>query len=63
MISGAVRRMSLYQALGFEPFGPRVGTPEAPYQPMILTLENFARVSEASAGPASGAAAAVRSRQ
>jgi aspartate aminotransferase-like enzyme/GNAT superfamily N-acetyltransferase len=47
VISGAVRRMSLYQALGFESFGPRVGTPEAPYQPMTLTLENFVRVAEA----------------
>lgn len=47
VISGAVRRMSLYRALGFEAFGPRVGTPEAPYQPMTLTLENFLRMSEA----------------
>ena len=45
IISGAVRRLQLYRALGFEPFGPRVGTPEAPYQPMLLTLENFARAS------------------
>ncbi len=45
VISGAVRRMPLYRALGFEPFGPQVGTPEAPYQPMTLTLENFARAS------------------
>lgn len=45
VISGAVRRLQLYRALGFEPFGPRVGTPEAPYQPMLLTLENFARAS------------------
>jgi len=45
VISGAVRRMSLYRAMGFEPFGPQVGSPEAPYQPMTLTLENFARAS------------------
>jgi aspartate aminotransferase-like enzyme/GNAT superfamily N-acetyltransferase len=45
VISGAVRRMPLYRALGFEPFGPQVGSPEAPYQPMTLTLENFARAS------------------
>ncbi|HVW20110.1 MAG TPA: aminotransferase class V-fold PLP-dependent enzyme [Opitutaceae bacterium] len=50
VISGAVRRMSLYRALGFESFGPRVGTAEAPYQPMTLTLENFARVAEARRG-------------
>jgi aspartate aminotransferase-like enzyme len=45
MISGAVRRMPLYRALGFQAFGPRVGTADAPYQPMILTLENYARAS------------------
>jgi GNAT superfamily N-acetyltransferase len=45
VISGAVRRLPLYRALGFQPFGPRVGTPEAPYQPMILTLEDYARAS------------------
>jgi aspartate aminotransferase-like enzyme/GNAT superfamily N-acetyltransferase len=45
VISGAVRRMPLYRALGFEAFGPRVGTADAPYQPMMLTLENFARAS------------------
>ncbi|MGH7995968.1 MAG: aminotransferase class V-fold PLP-dependent enzyme [Opitutaceae bacterium] len=45
VISGAVRRMPLYRALGFEPFGPQVGTAEAPYQPMSLTLENYARAS------------------
>lgn len=50
VISGAIRRMSLYRALGFESFGPRVGTPEAPYQPMTLTLENFVRVAEARRG-------------
>jgi len=45
VISGAVRRKQLYRAMGFEPFGPSVGTPEAPYQPMMLTLESFARAS------------------
>ena len=45
VISGAVRRLPLYRALGFRPFGPRVGTPDAPYQPMILTLEDYARAS------------------
>ncbi|MEO5959317.1 MAG: aminotransferase class V-fold PLP-dependent enzyme, partial [Opitutaceae bacterium] len=43
VISGAVRRLKLYQALGFEAFGPVVGTAEAPYQPMFLTLEKFLR--------------------
>lgn len=41
VISGAVRQQKLYQHLGFVPFGPVVGTPEAPFQPMLLTLENF----------------------
>ncbi|MCL5096162.1 MAG: aminotransferase class V-fold PLP-dependent enzyme, partial [Candidatus Omnitrophica bacterium] len=41
VISGAVRQQKLYQHLGFFPFGPVVGTPEAPFQPMCLTLENF----------------------
>jgi len=47
IISGAVRRMSLYRALGFESFGPRVGTAEAPYQPMMQTLESFLQVVDA----------------
>jgi aspartate aminotransferase-like enzyme/GNAT superfamily N-acetyltransferase len=45
VISGAARRIPLYRALGFEPFGPAVGTAKAPFQPMTLTLESFARAS------------------
>lgn len=41
VISGTVRQLRLYRHLGFEPFGPRVGGPEAEYQPMMLTLERF----------------------
>lgn len=41
LISGAVRQTRLYRALGFEPFGPVVGSAEAPYQPMLLTLEAY----------------------
>ena len=41
LISGTVRQLKLYRHLGFEPFGPRVGTPGAEYQPMMLTLEGF----------------------
>ena len=41
VISGAVRRQRLYRAMGFEAFGPLVGSAEAPYQPMFLTLEKF----------------------
>lgn len=40
VISGTVRQLKLYGHLGFKPFGPRVGTPEAQYQPMVLTLED-----------------------
>jgi aspartate aminotransferase-like enzyme/GNAT superfamily N-acetyltransferase len=47
IISGAVRRLSLYRALGFESFGPRVGTAEAPYQPMMQTLQSFIQVVDA----------------
>lgn len=50
IISGAVRRLRLYRALGFEPFGPLVGTEEAPYQPMLLTLENFISAVKARRG-------------
>ena len=39
VISGTVRQLKLYGHLGFQPFGPRVGTAEAQYQPMFLTLE------------------------
>jgi GNAT superfamily N-acetyltransferase len=39
LISGAVRQGRLYEKIGFVPFGPRVGTPEAPYQPMYLTAQ------------------------
>jgi len=41
IISGTVRQTRLYRHLGFEPFGPLVGTPEAPFQPMFITLERF----------------------
>ena len=50
VISGAVKRLRLYRALGFEPFGPLVGTKEAPYQPMLLTLENFVQAMKARRG-------------
>lgn len=41
LASGTTRQTKLYQNLGFTPFGPLVGTPDAPYQPMYLTLEAF----------------------
>ncbi len=49
LISGTTRQLKLYRHLGFTPFGPLVGTAEAPYQPMYLTLEAFGRTVEKSA--------------
>ncbi len=41
IISGTTRQLKLYQHLGFIPFGPLVGSGEAQYQPMYVTLETF----------------------
>jgi aspartate aminotransferase-like enzyme len=41
VISGTTRQFKLYQHLGFIPFGPLVGTGEAQFQPMYVTLETF----------------------
>ena len=41
LISGITRQIRLYQHLGFQPFGPLVGTPEAMFQPMYLTWDAF----------------------
>jgi aspartate aminotransferase-like enzyme/GNAT superfamily N-acetyltransferase len=41
VISGTVRQLKLYRYLGFIPFGPVVGTDDAQYQPMYLTLEAY----------------------
>jgi GNAT superfamily N-acetyltransferase len=41
IISGTVRQLRLYRHIGFVPFGSLVGTPDALYQPMYLTLESF----------------------
>lgn len=40
VISATVRQLKLYGHMGFKPFGPLVGAPEAQFQPMYLTLEN-----------------------
>ena len=42
IISATVRELPLYRHLGFRPFGPLVGDAKARYQPMFLTLENYA---------------------
>jgi aspartate aminotransferase-like enzyme len=46
VISGTTRQQKLYRHLGFVPFGPQVGTGEAMFQPMYLTLENFEKQAE-----------------
>ncbi len=38
IVSANLKRMRFYKNLGFIPFGPVVGTPEAPYQPMYRDL-------------------------
>lgn len=43
LISAVTRQLKLYRHLGFEPFGPLVGTPPVLFQPMMVTLERFAR--------------------
>jgi aspartate aminotransferase-like enzyme len=41
VISGTTRQFKLYKHLGFVPFGPVVGSGEAEFQPMYVTLETF----------------------
>ncbi|MFH1763008.1 MAG: GNAT family N-acetyltransferase [Gemmatimonadota bacterium] len=41
LISGTTRELKLYRHMGFVPFGPLVGTPDAYYQPMYLSLARF----------------------
>jgi aspartate aminotransferase-like enzyme len=41
VISATTRQLKLYSHMGFVPFGPLVGTKEAPFQPMYLTVEAF----------------------
>jgi hypothetical protein len=41
LISGTVRELPLYRHLGFVPFGGLVGSQDARYQPMYLTLAAF----------------------
>jgi aspartate aminotransferase-like enzyme len=41
IISGTTRQQKLYQHLGFVPFGPLVGSGDAQFQPMYVTLETF----------------------
>jgi len=44
LISGTLRQRKLYAHLGFTPFGPTLGTAEAPFQPMFLDLAAYNRL-------------------
>ncbi len=44
IISGTVRQLRLYRHLGFEPFGPLVGTGDALFQPMFVRPKRAATV-------------------
>ena len=56
IISGNVRQERFYRRLGFVPFGPRVGTAEALYQPMYRELatleEDLSELFRTGAAPA-----------
>ena len=41
VISGALSQLQLYTHMGFVPFGPRVGSAAAPYQPLFITIDAF----------------------
>ena len=43
IISALKSQMKLYTRLGFKPFGPPVGSDQAPYQPMFLDRKNFSQ--------------------
>ena len=55
IISGTVLQERFYRRLGFVPFGPRVGTAEALYQPMYRELatleEEFSKLFRAEPPP------------
>lgn len=51
IISGTTRQARLYKHLGFVPFGPIVGSGEAQFQPMYLTLEKFLQMAKALTPP------------
>ena len=52
LISATTRQLKLYAHMGFVPFGPLVGTADAPFQPMYLTVDAFrARAREISSLP------------
>ncbi len=44
LISGILSQIKLYQHIGFVAFGPVVGTADAPYQPMYLSLAAYKKL-------------------
>jgi aspartate aminotransferase-like enzyme len=46
VISGTTRQTRLYRHLGFVPFGPLLGTGDAMFQPMYITLKTFEDYAE-----------------
>ena len=50
VICATVRELKLYRHLGFVAFGDRVGTSDASYQPMYLTLDALRQSSTAGRG-------------
>lgn len=51
IISGTLKQARLYKHLGFVPFGPLVGTGDAQFQPMYLTLETFLQMAKVLSPP------------
>ena len=43
VISGNVTESKMYRGLGFIPFGPIVGTPDALFQPMYINIKSMAK--------------------
>jgi aspartate aminotransferase-like enzyme/GNAT superfamily N-acetyltransferase len=54
--SGTLRQARLYSRMGFVPFGQPVGTAEASYQPMYITLASALKVFERLGEPLAAAA-------
>jgi len=51
VISGTLRQQKLYRHLGFIPFGPVVGTDDAQFQPMYLSIERLEEMAPVFTAP------------
>jgi aspartate aminotransferase-like enzyme/ribosomal protein S18 acetylase RimI-like enzyme len=60
VISGTTRQLALYRHLGFEPFGPLVGSAGAQFQPMLLAVERLRSQAGATLGVAPERSAMAR---